>query len=190
MENTVALIIIYNHQYNANIEILERIYGDKFDDIYHLVPFYNGEKTNVIPVYECSYYFQGYIAQGFKKFYKSKYEHYFFVADDMILNPQINQYNYKKKLKLNLNSCFLPNFITLHERKTWWPRVHEAFNWNINFSGVEAINQIPTKNEALQLFDNFGLEVKPLAFDQINQPIKYNKIKTFKKHIEFFLYKL
>ena len=47
--NRVALIIIYNHQYNKNIDILERIYNGRFSNIYHLVPFYNGEKQNVIP---------------------------------------------------------------------------------------------------------------------------------------------
>src|SRR4030042_4685799 len=100
----VALIIIYNHQYNKNIEILEKIYKDRFCNIYHLVPFYNGEKSNVIPVYENSHYFQGYIAQGFKIFYKKDYAHYIFIADDLILNPVINEKNYAIHFKLKKNS--------------------------------------------------------------------------------------
>ena len=59
----VALIIIYNHQYIKNIEITERIYNGKFSNIYHLVPFYHGVRSNVIPVYDNSHYFQGYVAQ-------------------------------------------------------------------------------------------------------------------------------
>jgi hypothetical protein len=163
----VALIIIYNHQHNENIEILERIYKDKFSNIYHLVPFYNGEKTNVIPVYECSYYFQGYVSQGFKGYFKESYTHYFFVADDLILSPKINENNYTMYLKLNSNTCFLPGFITLHERKVWWPRVREAFHFNINFSGFKAKNELPKYNIALQKFKKFGLEIMPLRFNQI-----------------------
>lgn len=164
--NKVALIIIYNHQYNRNIEILERIYKDRFSNIYHLVPFYNGEKQNVIPVYECSYYFQGYISQGFKSYFKEDYTHYFFIADDLILKPIINENNYSEHFKLKPNSCFIPGFITLHEVE-WWPRVREAFRWNINFPGVEAKNQLPEYDKALQKFQQHNLEIKPIRFNQI-----------------------
>jgi len=55
-----ALILIYNHRYDKNIEILEKIYSKRFSVIFHLVPFYDGNRDNVIPVYENSYYFEGY----------------------------------------------------------------------------------------------------------------------------------
>jgi hypothetical protein len=129
--------------------------------------FYNGEKTNVIPVYECSYYFQGYIAQGFKDYFKESYTHYFFVADDLILNPKINEKNYTTYLKLNSNTCFLPGFITLHKREVWWPWVSEAFQFNINFSGLKAKKELPEYDVALQKFKKFGLEIMPLRFNQI-----------------------
>ena len=177
----VALIIIYNHQYNENIDILERIYKDRFSDIYHLVPFYNGEKQNVIPVYECSYYFQGYISQGLRSYFKEDYTHYFFVADDLILNPIINEINYSEHLNLNPNTCFIPGFITLHDRNVWWHRVGEAFRWSINFPGVEAKNQLPDYEIALQKFQQFDLTIKPLRFNQIWKTP--NSIKDFGKMI-------
>ena len=77
--NKVALIIIYNHKFDRNIDILENIYKDRFSNIYHLVPFYTGDKSNVISVYENSHYFQGYVAQGFKSYFKEEFEHYFFI---------------------------------------------------------------------------------------------------------------
>ncbi len=165
--NKVALIIIYNHQFNKNIDVLERIYKDRFSNIYHLMPFYNGVKQNVIPVYECSYYFQGYISQGFKSFYKKDYTHYFFIADDLILNPEINENNYSEHLKLGINSCFIPGFISLHDLVEWWPRVGEAYRWSIDFSGIEAKNQLPDYEKALQKFQQFGLKISPLRFNQI-----------------------
>jgi len=165
--NKVALIIIYNHQYNKNIDILEGIYKGRFSNIYHLVPFYNGEKQNVIPVYECSFYFQGYISQGLKGFFKECYTHYFFVADDLILNPIINETNYTEHLKLNKSTCFIPEFITLHKREDWWPRVSEAYHWNLNINGVEAQNQLPEYDMALRKFQQFDLKINPLRFNQI-----------------------
>jgi hypothetical protein len=193
--NKVALIIIYNHQYNKNIDILEQIYNDRFSNIYHLVPFYNGDKSNVIPVYDCSFYFQGYVAQGFKSFFKEEFEHYFFIADDLILNPIINEKNYTEHLKLNINSCFLPGFFNLHDIKDYWTHLIKAYYYNINVSGVEAENQIPEYNVALEIFKNFGLDIKPLKFEQIwDKPkkpsIKDYKLKTIRKYTRYLIRKL
>ena len=183
----VALIIIYNHQYNKNIDIIERIYKDRFSDIYHLVPFYNGEKENVIPVYECSYYFQGYVSQGLHGFFKEKYSHYFFVADDLILNPIITENNYCDIFNLGVNTSFIPRFITLHNVKRNWARVREAFYWNINVSGVEASNMLPNYENALDKFSKFGLTIKPLKFSQIwNLPNSWLSFSFGRKFHEWF----
>ena len=165
--NKVALIIIYNHQYNDNIDILEKLYKDRFSNIYHLVPFYTGDKTNVIAVYECSYYFQGYISQGLKSYFKQEYTHYFFVADDLLLNPIINENNYSEHLKLDTSTCFLPDFLSLHEKEEWWPSVGDAFYWRVTVPGIEAKDQLPDYEIAMQKFKQFGLTIKPLRFDQI-----------------------
>jgi hypothetical protein len=166
--NDVALIIIYNHQYNKNIEISERIYKDRFSNIYHLVPFYHGNRQNVIPVYESSWYFQGYVAQGFKSFFRENFTHYFFIADDLFLNPVINEKNYPEHFKLKQNTCFLPGFVTLHNVTFgWWPRVKEAFQFNMKVPGVEAGGQLPDYDTAIAAFKKFGLEIKPLTIGQV-----------------------
>ncbi|WP_304198916.1 hypothetical protein [Flavobacterium alvei] len=185
----VVLIIIYNHQYNKNIEILEQIYKDRFSNIYHLVPFYTGEKKNVIPVYECSYHFQGYVSQGFKSYFKEEYKHYFFVADDLILNPVINEINYTQHLKLNPETSFLPEIIGLHQRKDFWTHVVGAFKWNVNLPGVEAKNQLPDYDVALQLFEKFGLEIKPLKYLHIFKQKEFPGLSKIKKFKSYFLWK-
>jgi len=187
----LALIIIYNHQYNKNIDILERIYKNRFSHIYHLVPFYDGDKANVIPVYENSIYFQGYIAQGLKSYFNKNYQHYFFVADDMILNPVINENNYREVLRLDSNTCFIPELIKLHKLKDWWERGPEAFNWNINLPRVEAQNQLPDKATALQSFKKFGLEIKPLTFDLIYRERSFpKKLYKIREVISYIRYKI
>jgi hypothetical protein len=131
----------------------------------------------VIPVYENSYYFQGYIAQGLKSYFSNDYAHYFFIADDLILNPTINENNYTQHLNLSTKSCFLPSFLTLHEIKdSWWTRVNEAYHYKIKTPGIEAETQLPDYNTALMAFKKFGLEIKPLTFNQI-----WKKPATFKE---------
>lgn len=163
----VALIIIYNHQYNKNIEIVEGIYQNRFTNIYHLVPFYKGDKNNVIPVYESSYYFHGYVAQGFKSYFKEDYDHFFFIADDLILNPLINEGNYKLYLKLNLNTCFIPRLSSLAENPSFWNLNIDTLLWELESPGVESRDKFPPHKEAQQLLAKFGIQNKPMKFEQI-----------------------
>ena len=165
--------------------------NNRFTNIYHLVPFYNGNKKNVIPVYECSYYFQGYISQGLKSYFKEDYTHYFFISDDLLLNPIINEINYFEHFNLNPHSCFIPGFVNLHDRfnnlndmEEYWPRVSDAFHWSINFRGVEAENQLPDYGKAIQKFQEFDLNIEPLRFNQIWK-ISY----SFRDWIRFFIYR-
>jgi hypothetical protein len=173
----VALIVIYNHRYDENIEIIENIYKGRFSSIYHLVPFYDGNRANVFPVYESSYYFQGYIAQGFQHFFHKEFAHYFFIEDDLILNPLINEFNFREHFNLSDSTSFLPGFISLHKQplNRYWPRVKEAFFYNINQPGTEALKEIPAYDEAVKAFLKLGLTIGPLAFDQIwgqHNPLK------------------
>lgn len=165
--NKVALIVIYNHQYTPNIEVIEKIYADRFSTIYHLMPFYDGSKENVIPVYESSYYFQGYVSQGLKSFFKQEFTHYFFVADDLVLNPVINESNYSDYLKLKPSTSFIPEIISLHEKKDFWPRIAEAFNWKIDIPGLEIKDQLPNYENALRLLSYHNLTIEPLNFSQL-----------------------
>lgn len=145
MKKNVALVIVYNHKFDRNIDIIERIYGSRFANIYHLVPFYAGNKRNVIPVYESSYYFQGYIAQGYPHF-KGAYRHYFFIADDMILNPSINEDNYAAIFGLDEKSGFLPELDSMPAGK--WPHNRVAITYDPFKPGVEIRNDIPPPSEA------------------------------------------
>lgn len=177
MENNIALIIIFNHRYDNNIEKLEAIYKGRFKNIYYLIPFYDGNKSNVIPVYENSYFYQGYIAQGYTSYFKEEYSHYFFVADDMILNPVINENNFMHHLKLNETSCFIPELLSLHKIHGS-ANTRYAFNYTIKRWGVEAVNEIPSYEEVMVAFDKFSLQVKPLSYNQAFEKQNiYEKIK-------------
>lgn len=186
MTGEVALIFVFNHRYDNNIESLEKIYKDRFTHLYHIVPFYNGNKRNVIPVYENSFYFQGYLAQAFTHFFEEKYENYFFVADDLILNPEINEHNYQDHFKLTEGYSFIPeifslnnftNSETLHfapnksffgnKFKFHWWRIKHALLYQHANEGVENEREMPSYPDAVDKLKKHGYEIKPLSFHDL-----------------------
>ena len=104
---TTCLVIIYNHNYEKNISVLNRIYSRRFSKIVHIMPFYRGDDSNVIGVYDNSFQFNGYIAQATEKLYANGSSRYIFIGDDVCLNPRINEYNLCEWLKLDQDDSFI-----------------------------------------------------------------------------------
>ena len=168
-----ALIFIYNHCHPENIDPLERMYGKRFKDIYHLMPFYEGDKSgnkNVIPVYDNSYYFHSFIPQGLKDYYKEEYTHYIFVADDYLLNPRINAENFLEWFGLSSqaqDSCFLPSpFSNVGSSVSSYPSKPWAYNYSPHIWGLDAQKELPSFDEALSRFQELGLDTS--YFRQVN----------------------
>ena len=151
-----TLVIIYNHHYPSNIERLNLIYGVRFKSIYHVIPFYDGERSDVIPVYENSFQFQGYIAQASSIINKDDSDHFLFIADDMIINPKINESSYAEIFGVNSSANFIPELLQLGEIENYWSRLSEACAWGLKAPGVESASQLPSFEEAMQIFKEFG----------------------------------
>lgn len=163
----LLLAIVYNHQYNENIDKLEDIYKGRFANIVHLVPFYSGKKKNVYSIYENSYFFQGYIAQSSRFILNDQYDHYLFLADDIYLNPNINEINYKEHFKLKINSSFLPNIIELCKKRDFWMRIVDAQKFRLKYSGVECYKYLPAQSSAIEKFDKFNISYsRPKIFSK------------------------
>ncbi len=160
MNGSVCLVVIYNHRYIANVEKLENLYRGRFSHIYHLMPFYQGGRENVIPVYESSGYFQGHIAQGYSQYFAEKHRHYLFIADDLVLNPMINEGNYAEYFGLGGGrvKSFIPECGFLHEAASWG-NTHRAFGWG---EGLQMKGLFPTRDKILKRFENLGLAIKPI----------------------------
>ncbi len=180
-----CLVIVFNHKFDRNIEVLERLYGPRFEHIYFLVPFYTGDNPRVIPVYESSYYFQGYFAQGLKTFYRPEFTHYFFIGDDLVLNPAVNQYNYAEQLGLDEATSYLPDLKALHEpapslmlpgtdfsAETYWSHTYQGIAFFTNRSGTEARPELPSRDEALRRLAAYGVHPRPLTYHNVFGPLK------------------
>jgi hypothetical protein len=188
----VALIVIYNHKYDKNIKLIERLYKNRFSNIYHLVPFYTGDQENVIPVYENSRYFQGYVAQGLSRFYNKRFAHYFFVADDMILHPDMNENNYFEYFNLDAEKSFISEFFSVYRTDRFWPHAKEAIFFQMSQEGIEVKKELPDAGEAERRFLKNGAISRPL---QQEDPLKWkhlygklNRNMFYKKNRDPFLH--
>ncbi len=157
-----ALIIIFNEGKHAgNIPVLEEMYGGRFSHIYHLVPGFASSVheagPNVISVDGVHGYFQGYIAQGLRHYFREEYTHYLFIQDDLVLNPDINEDNFRDYLKLDReDAAFLLNLHSMHWQMDW-PHAPGAYA----FPG--RVEPLPVYEEALEKFSTHGLDIKPLS---------------------------
>lgn len=185
-----CLIIIFNHRYDKNIPVLRKIYSRNFSHIYFLVPFYNGSDADVIPVYESSHYFQSYFAQGYHRFFKEEFTHYIFTGDDCLLNPSINENNFLEQTGLPDDADFIPGFIEFHKVKErgWW-HTKKAIDFFHTREGAEVQRELPSKEEALQRFNQHGISIEPLTSQNIFGKEKISFLPWWQSPIykQFFL---
>ena len=154
----IALLVLYNHRYSQNISQIEKLYKNRFSHLYHVIPFYEGDKSNVLPVYESPYQFQSYIAQAYQQIKKAndeKYSHYFIVADDMIVNPDITEENLFEATGIDEKSCYITDFKDLRENMNI-PLFH-----SIEKKGVEVNGILPSCKEAVEKIRTYGLLTMP-----------------------------
>lgn len=163
----VALVILFNHNYELNVVNLKKIYAGRFDHLFFIMPFYQGKEENIIPVYENSYYFQGYIAKALEQIKSGAYEHYIIIGDDLLLNPLINQDNYTDYFKVDQDTAFIPGPFLLNDTTVtspyrhlapYWPWIKSALNFRIVQPGIEVSKFLPGYEEALILLKKHGYE--------------------------------
>lgn len=166
--NKACLVIVFNHRYDKNIPVLEKMYSKRFSNIFFLVPFYNGNHPNVIPVYESSHYFQSFFAQGYPRFFKEDFTHYIFLGDDCILNPAINENNFLEQTGLPPGTDFIPGLMELHSLsgQPWW-HAYKGIDFYTNRKGAEIKNELPSYDEAVKRFKSHGLDVQPVTIENI-----------------------
>lgn len=165
----IALVILFNHRYEKNIEKLKRIYKERFSDVFFAIPFYKDNDENVITIYETSMSFQNYVPYIYDYLEKRNYDYYLFVADDMILNPNINEENVTSFFKVDEETSFISPIVTMADMVNDWPlrmyfETKEKFE--SPFSGVNYKSELPTPEEASEIAKNKG-------FQKATEPIRY-----------------
>jgi hypothetical protein len=185
---SICLIIIYNHRFERNINKLNSYYKSRFDNIYHVIPFYQSEDENVITVYENSHQFNGYIAQAFKSYYKEKFDYYVFAGDDLLLNPTINQDNIVDKLGIDKNSSYIKKLHSIGSVSIPWYHIPKILYKFVSSQGVSVKGEIPDKTEADKIAIRHGLNIKKISFIKYLKHIFLNKSPmSFFRTLAYFI---
>ena len=161
MKKKICLVIIYNHNFERNISVLNRIYAGRFSHVYHVMPFYRGDDPKVIGVYENSYQFSGYITQFYLQLGKHDFSSFVFVADDMVINPSINENNILERLGSENAQAFITGAKLIEEEKAFckWGSALGAFrNFSSRNNACEFLRQLPSIEEATRLMTNHGFD--------------------------------
>lgn len=161
----ICLVHVFNHRYEPNLEALDKIYGGRFQHRLNLMPFYRGERKDVVRIYEGSQRFQGFLAQAYRALSERIYTHYIFCADDLILHPRLNEENFARELGLAPDAAYIKSYAGLDADPPAWPYV-PAFNWIfampalVNLAdncGVDYTRELPSYEEAVALFKMKGV---------------------------------
>lgn len=152
----VKLISVFNHRYDKNIEILKKYYMPAFSQINFLVPFYDGNEPQVIPVRRnVSYNFSGFFHEAFAYYYDPQIDYYLFLADDAILNPKYNEENILKKLVPNGEIAYISGIYPVN-RSYGIEWAHAAYsNISVSYMGKNFYKFIPTYNYMLEKMKKF-----------------------------------
>jgi hypothetical protein len=165
-KNSLALVLLYNHNYEKNIPRLENLYASRFSVILHLMPFYTGTQKNVISVYENSYRFHGYITQARQALLHTGCDTFVVAADDLLIHPDLCEKTLLNALDIPPDSCYLPLRPLVpdlfHHLFYWGPAKH-GLKFFHNARGSEGIRFLPDREEALALISRHLPHYSPVA---------------------------
>ena len=119
------------------------------------MPFYGGERADVIGVFESSYQFQGFFAQGFDKFYGVDFTHYVFAADDLFLNPWLNERNILYELGLDAQSGYIKGLRALTNTPVTWFH-HRGVYAPFYSGGTEYQTELPPSEVVYEQFNQLA----------------------------------
>ena len=119
------------------------------------MPFYDGADDDVIPVYESSHQFQGYLIQAYDKLKDIPCTHYLFIGDDLIINPAFDEMNFVGRIKMYDKKFLITDFAPLNSpNKFRWPWTVGSSKPFYNSATIWH-NSLYTYGEALTKFNAF-----------------------------------
>lgn len=170
MNKDICLCIVFNHPYPENIDLLDKIYGERFPTIRYLVPFYRDESNpNVIPVYRGSYVHQGFANDAAWKLRQIDCSHFVFLQDDVLLNPNLNANNLLEKLGVGPEDSFINQISNMEFDVGSWHWILGIL-WKFFYprnqlsgTGVDSVDTIikylPPVDYALEKLGRYGVQL-------------------------------
>jgi len=154
----ITAVFLFNHRYEQNIEKLERLYGDRFTTRRYIMPFASRDDDQVARVYETSWNFSGHIAQAARSIKVPGTSHYVFIADDLILNPKIDERNLLETLSVGRNDGYIKSIASIDTmRYHWWRALPETMNLDGRDPGFDWRSELPAAADAQSKFEQLGV---------------------------------
>ena len=144
---TTKLVVVFNHRYEGNIDILEDLYRNRFETTY-LMPFYRGAHPKVVPVYDSSHYFHAFVAQAYRDYRDPRATHYAFAGDDLFLNPLLDSENMGSMIGLPEDAGYVKTYSNLAGAPFAWSHLVPAVKRLSASTGVNYHRELPDKDEA------------------------------------------
>ena len=152
-EPRICLVHLFNHRHEANVRVLERIYGGRFGHRHILMPFSTAPGPNISRVYEPGRNFSGHIAQGARDFMGEQFTHYVIAGDDLLLNPQLDETNLIGALGLRPGEGYIKNLVAADALRGRWIWAGEAAaKFRRNAKAIDLGPLLPSADEARAKF--------------------------------------
>ena len=159
----ICLSFVFNHRFEKNIPILREIYGNRFSTLRFLSPFSQwGLAPDIIPIFETSVHFEGYFAQAYPHLPKD-YDYYAFCADDLFLNPRLNERNLIEKLNCT-GSAYIKYINPVWEHSFAWHKFEECMNFPNDDCVVPYTQFLPSREELLETYALHGFSYRNVGF--------------------------
>lgn len=171
-DGKICFVLVHNHKFERNIPKIESLYDGKFSNLFHLVPFYQGDKPNVIRVDETSHCFQGFFAQGKKTFARKPADYYIFCGDDLLLNPSLNEGNIIEALGLGPETGYIKSIESLDKANLRWPNFADALFALGRGNGANWESELPSFEEAATIFERHCHTVGRLRLRHLSRGIQ------------------
>jgi len=151
-----TLVIIFNHRFDRNLPVLRKLYGDRFDRVLFLVPFYDGTDADVVPVYYGSHEFGGFVFNARERLLRDPSDYYVFAGDDLILRPDFDR-EVEKHLSLTSGAGYIKRLTPMTQLSYTWAHTLSAmdvlylgaFNWR---------EFLPPREAFLEKYKSLGIE--------------------------------
>lgn len=171
-----AAIFLFNHRFERNVEKLEAIYADRFSDRQYIMPFSQSQREGVVSIYETSWNFSGHIAQAWPRIERPDATHYVFIADDLILNPALNEDNILEQLNVAPGGGYIKSLASTDTNRYCWYRalpICKAFDEQE--PGFDYKSELPSAAEAEERFRKMGIPLRfpfPLPLAELKPSIR------------------
>ena len=158
----LSLNLIYNHRYEGNIDRLNDIYASRFSHINHLIPFARSKALGVVRIWENGVNFSSHVAQAYDRIVKEGVSHYVFAADDLLLNPIINESNLRELCGIGKDEAYTKNLASLGDAYYLWTYLSGAVRV-FRKPRFAYEDELPDASTAVEQYSRLGIKTSTVG---------------------------